>query len=121
MVCVAHVRVGEVISCTTMVALHVAELPQVSVAVQVLVVLYVLAQEPGVVISEKVKVIPPPQESTTVGGTNIGVEGQLIGVVCVPQVTDGGATSGHTISAKLTVSETAAFWPVASVTVTVAT
>jgi len=37
--CVAHVIVGGVISCTTMVPLQVAVLPQSSVAVQVLVVL----------------------------------------------------------------------------------
>ena len=38
-VCVAQVSVGEVLSCTTIVALHVAELPQVSVAIQVRVTL----------------------------------------------------------------------------------
>ena len=38
-VCVTHVIVGGVISCTTMVPLQVAVLPQSSVAVQVLVVL----------------------------------------------------------------------------------
>ena len=37
--CVAHVIVGGVISCTTIVPLQVAVLPQSSVAVQVLVVL----------------------------------------------------------------------------------
>ena len=37
--CVAHVMVGGVISCTTMVPLQVAVLPQSSVAVQVLVTL----------------------------------------------------------------------------------
>ena len=37
--CVAHVIVGGVISCTTMVPLQVAVLPQSSVAVHVLVVL----------------------------------------------------------------------------------
>ena len=38
-VCVTHVIVGGVISCTTMVPLQVAVLPQSSVAVHVLVVL----------------------------------------------------------------------------------
>ena len=37
--CVAHVMVGGVISCTTMVPLQVAVFPQSSVAVHVLVVL----------------------------------------------------------------------------------
>jgi len=37
--CVAHVIVGGIISCTTMVPLQVAVLPQSSVAVHVLVVL----------------------------------------------------------------------------------
>ena len=51
-----QVMVGGVISCTPIVRLQVAELPQSSVAVHVLATLYVPAQVPGVVTSEKVTV-----------------------------------------------------------------
>jgi len=43
-----HVMVGGVISCTTIVLLQLAVFPQSSVAVQVLVALYVPVQDPGV-------------------------------------------------------------------------
>ena len=46
--------VGGVISCTTMVRLHVAVLPQSSVAVQVLVAVYIPGHEPGVDVSVNV-------------------------------------------------------------------
>ena len=74
-------------------ALHVAVLPQSSVAVQVLATLYVPGHEPGVVTSEKVTVTVPSQASDTVGGTNTGVAGQLIGVVWAAQVKVGGVIS----------------------------
>ena len=79
--------------------------------------------DPGVVTSEKVKVMDPPQESVTVGGINTGVAGQLIGVVCVAQPTSGGAWNivGHGSTSRSTVSFTANDWPIASVTVNVAT
>jgi len=80
-VCATQVIVGEVISCTTIVPLQVAELPQSSVAVQVRVVLYVPAHEPGVVASTKVIVTVASQASVAVGGTNTGIAGQSIGVV----------------------------------------
>ena len=63
-----------------MVRLHEEELPQISVAVHVLVILYVPAHEPGVVSVAKVIVTDPEQLSVAVGGINIGTAGQLIGV-----------------------------------------
>ena len=80
-VCATHVIVGAVISLTTMVPLQVAVLPQSSVAVQVLVTLYVPGQDPGVVASPKVIVTVPSHASVAVGGINTGTAGQLIGVV----------------------------------------
>ena len=64
-----------------MVRLQVALLPQSSVAVHVLVVLYVPEHEPAVVTSEKVILTVASQASVAVGATNTGVAGQLIGVV----------------------------------------
>jgi len=52
--CVTHVIVGGVMSCTEMIALQVAVLPQSSVAVHVLVAVYVPEQVPGVELSENV-------------------------------------------------------------------
>jgi len=80
-VCVTHVRVGGVISCTTIVRLQVAVFPQSSVAVHVRVVLYVFGQEPGVLTSENVMETLGSQVSVAVGGVNTGVAGQLTGVV----------------------------------------
>ena len=74
-------RVGAVISRTTIVPLQEAVLPQSSVAVQVRVTLYVPAQDPGVVASLKVMVTLRSQASVAVGATNTGSKGQLIGVV----------------------------------------
>ena len=64
-----------------MVALQMAEFPQSSVAVQVLVVLYVFGHDPGVLTSENVIATLGSQVSDAVGGVNTGVAGQLIGVV----------------------------------------
>ena len=92
-VCATQVIVGGVISCTTIVRLHVAVLPQSSVAVQVLATLYVLGQVPGVVTSANVMVTLGSHASVAVGGINTGVAGQLIGVVCATQVIVGGVIS----------------------------
>src|SRR5678816_1907656 len=89
--------VGGVISCTTIVRLQVAVFPQSSVAVHVLVVLYVFGHDPGVLASENVIVTLGSQVSDSVGGVNTGVAGQLIGVVCVTQVIVGGVISCTTI------------------------
>ena len=91
--------VGGVISCTTMVPLQVAVLPQSSVAVHVLLTLYVPVQVPGVVRSENVMVTLGSQASVAVGGVNTGVAGQLIGVVWVAQVIVGGVISCTTMVA----------------------
>ena len=92
-VCVTQVIVGGVLSCTTMVRLQVAVFPQSSVAVQVLVVLYVFGHEPGVLTSEKVMETLGSQVSEEVGGINTGNAGQLTGVVCVTHVIVGGVLS----------------------------
>ena len=69
---------GAEISCTLMVCDFVDELPQRSVAVQVLVTLYDPAHAPLVVTSAKVKLNELPQASDAVAMANTGVEGQLI-------------------------------------------
>ena len=81
MTCVTQVIVGGVISCTTIVRLQVAVLPQSSVAVHVLVAVYVPGQDPGVDESVNVTVTVWSQASVAVGATHTGVAGQLIGVV----------------------------------------
>ena len=98
-VCVTQVIVGGVISCTTMVPLQVAVLPQSSVAVQVLVTLKLPGHVPGVVRSEKVMATVRSQASVAVGGVNTGVAGQAIGDVCVTQVIVGGVISCTTMVA----------------------
>ena len=80
-VCAAQVIVGAVTSRTTIVALQVAVLPQSSVAVHVLVTLYVPAHEPWVVASDIVIVTVPSQASVAVGAFQVGVAGQSIGDV----------------------------------------
>jgi len=96
-VCATHVIVGGVTSCTTIVRLQVAVLPQSSVAVQVLATLYVFGHVPGVVTSANVMDTLASHASVAVGGIKTGVAGQLIGVVCVTQVMVGGVTSCTTI------------------------
>jgi hypothetical protein len=76
-----QVIAGGVISCTTIVLLHVEVFPQSSLAVQVRVTLYVPAQEPGVVASTKVIATVASHASVAVGGVNTGTAGQSIGVV----------------------------------------
>ena len=61
-----------------MVCEAVEELPQSSVAVQVLVTLYDPAQAPFVVTSAEVKVKALPHASEAVATANTGVAGQLI-------------------------------------------
>ena len=73
--------VGAVLSRTTTVPVHVAVLTQSSVAVQVLVTLYVPAHDPCVVASVKVITTVASQASVAVGGLKTGTAGQLIGVV----------------------------------------
>ena len=73
--------VGGVISCTTIDLLQLAVLPQSSVAVQVLVAVYVPGHVPGVELSLNVTATVPSHASVAVGATHVGVAGQLIGVV----------------------------------------
>ena len=80
-----------------MVRAHTALLPQSSVAVHVLVTLYVLAQLPGVVTSAKVIVTFWSHASVAVAAPNTGVAGQSIGEVTEGQVIVGGVTSCITI------------------------
>ncbi|MBK9985097.1 MAG: hypothetical protein IPP15_22530 [Saprospiraceae bacterium] len=63
---------GAVISCTLMVCEALDELPQSSVAVQVLVTLYDPAQAPVVVTSEEVSVKSLPQASVAVATAKTG-------------------------------------------------
>src|SRR6187399_640535 len=85
-VCATQVIVGAVISCTTIVPLQVAVLPQSSVAVHVRVVLYVPTHDPGVVASTKVIVTVASQASVAVGAVNTGKAGQSTGDVCATHV-----------------------------------
>ena len=87
--------VGAVMSCTTMVRLQVAVLPQLSLAVQVRVTLS--SQLPGVDESTKVIFTLASQASVAVASPKLGVAGQLIGEVTVGQVMVGGVTSCTTI------------------------
>ena len=96
-VCATQVIVGAVISCTTIVPVQVAVFPQSSVAVQVRVVLYVPAQEPGVVTSTKVIVTVASHASVAVGDANTGKAGQSTGDVCATHVIVGGIKSTTTM------------------------
>ena len=69
---------GAVTSCTLIVWDAVDELPQASVAVQVLVTLYEPAQAPAVVTFTKVILIELPHASDAVAIVNDGVAGQLM-------------------------------------------
>src|SRR6185436_18309781 len=89
--------VGGVISCTTIDLLQVAVFPQSSVAVHVLVAVYVPGQLPGVDESVNVTVTVASHASVAVGATHTGVAGQLIGVVWVAHVIVGGVISCTTI------------------------
>ena len=94
---VGHVMIGGILSMTTTVWLQVAEFPQSSVAVQVLVVLYVFGQGPATVTSANVRATIGSQRSDTIGSGNTGVAGQLIGDVAGGQTILGGVTSCTTI------------------------
>ena len=81
------------ISCTTIELLQVAVFPQSSVAVHVLVAVYVPAHEPGVEESVNVTLTVWSHASVAVGATHTGAAGQLIGVTCVAQVIVGAVIS----------------------------
>ena len=106
--------VGAVLSRTTIVALQVAALPQSSVAVHVLVTLYVPAQVPSVVASDMVIVTVASHASVAVGAVNTGTDGQLIGLDCIAHVIVGAVMSRTTM-----VPEHVAVLPQSSVAVQV--
>lgn len=72
------VIVGGVTSCTCINWEAVEELPHPSVAVHVLVVVYVPGHDPGMVVSLNNNVNALPQLSVAVATANTGVAGQLI-------------------------------------------
>ena len=69
---------GTVVSCTKIAALQVEELPQSSVAVQVLVTVYSAGHAPGVVTSAKVIVTAASHASVAVANSKVGIAGQSI-------------------------------------------
>src|SRR5215471_21683550 len=91
----AQVMLGAVMSCTEMVCVQVAVLPQSSVAVQVRLMRYLIlppvAQLPGRFSSEWPRVTPP-QRSLATGSGKTGVDGQSI-VVSGAQVMLGAVMS----------------------------
>jgi hypothetical protein len=74
--------IGFVVSTTVILLVHVELFAQSSVAVQVLVVVYVPTQLPFTVLSVNVIVTVASHASVAVASTHTGVAGQLIGVVC---------------------------------------
>ena len=78
-------------------ALHVAVFPQSSVAVKVLVIVYVPVHVPAVDASAKVIVTVASHASVAVALPNDGEVGQLMGEVTVGQVITGAVTSCTTI------------------------
>ena len=92
-VCVTHVMAGAVLSCTVMVLLQVDVLPQSSVAVHVLVMLYVPAQLPAVLKSFSVIATLASHASVAVAAVKDGASGQFTGVVCVAHVIVGAVLS----------------------------
>jgi len=97
-----------------MVPLQVAVLPQSSVAVHVLVTLYVPTHEPAVVVSTKDKSTVASQASVTVGAVNTGSDGQSTGDICPTHIIVGGVVSSTTM-----VSLQVAVFPQSSVAVQV--
>jgi len=84
---------GGTISCTAIVPLQVAVLPQSSVAVQVRVTLYAPAHEPGVVASTNVISTVASHASVAVGVINTGITEQSTGDVCATHKIVGGVIS----------------------------
>jgi hypothetical protein len=84
---------GAVMSCTLIVCDAVEVLLHASVAVHVLVTLYVPAHAPLVVTSTDVSVNPPPHTSVAVATANTGTEGQLIVVGAGSEPITGGVLS----------------------------
>jgi len=96
-VCAAHVTVGGVTSCTTIVTEQLSAFVHASVAVHVLVVDDVPAHGPAVTTSTKVTAGAASHASTTVGAIHTGAAGQSINVACAAHVIVGGVISCTTI------------------------
>ena len=79
--CSGQLIVGGVISITTIERLQVAVLPQLSVAVQVRVTVYVPAHEPGVDASRCIMSTFGSHASLAVASNHNGVFGQLTGLI----------------------------------------
>jgi hypothetical protein len=107
---------GAVVSVTVMVCEAVDVFPQASVAVQVLVTEYELAQAPGVVTSTKVSVTVE-QASVAVACTKVGETD--LAMVSQDKVTGAGSGSitGGVVSITLMVCEAVEVFPQASVAV----
>src|SRR5688572_8717725 len=89
------VNIGAVLSSTVIVCVAVAVLPQASVAINVLVTVYSLAQVPGVEASVDV-IATVPQASVAVGVPNDGVKGHSI-VAAAGIVVNTGAVLSSTV------------------------
>jgi hypothetical protein len=111
---VGQVITGGVSSTTVMVRLQVAELPQSSIATQVLVTTYSCAQGPAVLLSVNVTVGVASQRSVAVAGSNTGIAGHEMLAWTIGQVIVGAVLSSTEIL-RLQVAE----FPQASVTVQV--
>ncbi len=106
--------VGGVLSVTLIVCDLLEELPQESVAVQVLVTLYFCGQFPGVVTSTKVKDGLLSHTSVAVGLLNTGVAGhEIVDAPLTPLIT------GAVMSCTSIVCEAVELFPQASVAVQV--
>jgi hypothetical protein len=88
-----HVMTGDVVSCTTMVALQVAALPQSSVAVQVRVNVYACPQFPAMESVMNVKLTTGSQSSVTTGVPKVGSAPQSIGEITIAHMISGGVLS----------------------------
>src|SRR5688572_19689650 len=89
----AHMITGAVLSCTSMVALHDAELPQSSRATQVRINVYSWSHDPGMESVVKVTSTRPSQPSVTVGASKTGNEPHSIGLTTSAHVIIGSVLS----------------------------
>src|SRR6185295_12958931 len=105
---------GAVLSSTAIVCEAVEEFPQASVAVQVRVTEYSLAQVPGVVASANVNAGDASQASVAVAVTKFGVAGH-----CIVLAAGREAITGAVLSSTLIVCEAVEEFPQASVAVQV--
>ena len=88
-----HVMIGDVLSCTVMVLLHVAALPQSSVAVHVRVNVYSCPQPPDIESVTNVIFTTGSQSSVTDGVPNTGTVPHSIGETTAAHMISGGVLS----------------------------